>query len=564
MLLELRVQNFAIIDQVQIPFELGLNILSGETGAGKSVLLRSLALLMGEKSAAEDVRTGRDQAVIEGSFDLAGRPDIGKHLHEMGIEVEDDHLIVRRIIASGGKGRIYLNGALSNLQDLREVISPLITVTGQNAPLIEMTGQHDNRHLQSKSYHLDILDRFAGSFQLRLGFSEKFARLRSVEENISRLQNEARDREQRLDFLKYQRDEIRALGLHPGEEEQLSQRMNRLKNAAKLQAFAAESIDSLQDADDSAFARVHQVLARALEMSTFDETLPRKLEGLNQTKVLIEDTVYELRSYLDELDDNPVELDGLEDKFSQLKKLQKKYGSTVEEMLLLLQNIEQEISELERSDETLADLEKERLGLEKELLVLAKDLHTRRTNAAKLLAKEVNEELLDLNMKGVTFLVSVAQLEALTSTGFSDTEFRIQASKKDEPRSLAKFASGGELSRILLSLKSVVGQSELPRTYLFDEVDAGVSGPTAEKVGRKLKSISKGRQVICVTHLAQVAAYADTHFLIEKNPDNKKGVSMRVDALKKDERVQEIARLISGEKITKTSLEHAKQLLADV
>jgi DNA repair protein RecN (Recombination protein N) len=563
MLLELKVSNFAIIDNVHIQFRNGLNILSGETGAGKSILLRSLGLLMGDKATADSVRTGTENAIIEGSFDIVTRPDIRDRLLEMGIEVSDDQMVVRRIVsASATKSRVYINGALSTLSCLRDVVSPLVEVTGQAVPLIEMTGQHDNRNLLSRAYHLDLLDQYTGVWKARADFSEKFHRLTALREEIEQIRQEGRNRAQRLDFLVYQRDEIKALNLRPGEEEEIQNEAKRLKYSKRLVEFANQAEAMLYNDDDSVTSRLHYLMQRASELRNVDPTLATRLEPLSQAKTLINEVSYELRDYTKSLEADPSRLEELETRLSSLRQLQKKYGATAVEILSALEEIEREIDLLENSDERLKEKELECKKLEKELHATAKELHQRRENGAQMLAKGVNEELKDLNMKGVAFHVQVEWTSELHSTGQSTVEFMSQTSKGDAPRALSKAASGGELSRILLSLKQVVGAGKFPRTYLFDEVDTGVSGPTAEKVGRKLKSIAQGQQVVCVTHLPQVASFGDAHFLIRKQ-SAKKGVQTEVLELRPEERVEEIARLISGEKITKTSLAHAEQLLSD-
>jgi DNA repair protein RecN (Recombination protein N) len=562
MLLELKVSNFAIIDNVHIHFRSGLNIMSGETGAGKSILLKSLGLLMGEKAMAESVRSGSESAVIEGSFDLATRPDIRERLNEMGIDTPDDQMVVRRIVSVQNKSRVYINGALSTLGGLRDVVAPLVEVTGSAVPLIEMTGQHENRNLMSRSYHLDLLDQYAGTWKLRVGFAESFQRLQSLRTEIADIRLETRNRAQRLDFLIYQRDEIQSLNLRPGEEEEIENETKRIKNSTKLHAFAVATEDMLYGDDDSVTSRLHYVLQRASEIRNVDPTLLARLEPLSQAKTLINEVSYELRDYLKSLESDPSRQNELETRLSALRQLQKKYGTTADEILAALVEIETEIHALENSDETLREKELEATALEKELRLKAKDMHQRREGASRLLADGINTELSDLNMKGVRLHVSVESLPDLTSTGQSAVEFMTQSSKADVARPMAKVASGGELSRILLAIKQVVGAGTHPRTYLFDEVDAGVSGPTAEKVGRKLHHIARGQQVICVTHLPQVASFGDVHFYIHKSP-TKRGIQTEVAELEKEDRVQEIARLLSGEKITKTSLAHAAQLLAD-
>lgn len=562
MLLELKVSNFAIIDNVHLNFQPGLNILSGETGAGKSILLKSLGLLMGDKAAAESVRRGSEFAVIEGSFELSKRPDVQARLQEMGIEVTDEQLVVRRIVSTQNKSRIYLNGSLSTLSSLRDVVAPLVEVTGQAVPLIEMTGQHENRNLLSRAYHLDLLDQYTGVWKQRTEFTAKFSLLQELREEIETIERESRNRAQRLDFLIYQRDEIKALSLRPGEEEEIESEAKRLKNASRLIEFVEQAESMLFGDDDSVTSRLHYVLQRASELKSFDPDLAARLDSLSQAKTLISEASYELRDYEKTLEADPSRLDELQSRLSSLRQLQKKYGSTANEILEALARIETEVHDLENSDELLTDKRAQTEKIEKELKKIADDMHKRRSSGADLLSKGVNDELRDLNMKGLDFVVQCTRIETMNSNGLSEVEFMTKVGSKDIPRPLAKFASGGELSRILLSLKQVVGASSHPRTYLFDEVDAGVSGPTAEKVGRKLKAIAKDQQVICVTHLPQVASFGDAHFYIHKSTA-KNAVNTEVLELKKQERVKEIARLISGEKITATSVAHAEQLLKE-
>jgi DNA repair protein RecN (Recombination protein N) len=561
MLQELKVVNFAIIENLHIQFRSGLNILSGETGAGKSVLLKSLGLLMGQKSSVESIRSGSTQASVEGSFDISKRKDLRKKLEEMGIECEEGILVVRRLL-SEDKSRVYLNGTMSTLNALRDVVSPLIEVAGHSAPLIEMTGQHENRSLLSKAYHLDLLDQYSGTWELRQKFQEKFETWKSVLHQISDLEKEAQHKAQRLDFLIYQRDEIQSLELNPETDLGIEVEIKKLKNSARIGGFVDSVEEALINDEDAAVSRLKVILKKSAELSQIDPSINEKLKSLEEAKTLIEDAVYDLRSYISHIESDPHRLEELESRLSGLRKLQKKYGSTVEDIFTALKNFEEEISTLENSDQKILELKSEAEKLDKELHKMAQTLHEKRTNSSRMLAQSVNAELSELNMKGVLFHVSVEKLNQLSGTGISDVEFLSQTSTKDPKRPLAKFASGGELSRILLSLKRVVGFSHQPRTYLFDEVDTGVSGPTAEKVGRKLKSIAKGQQVICVTHLPQVAAFGDAHFFIQKSPQ-KGSVAMEIIELKQKDRVQEIARLISGEKISKTSLAHAEQLLSE-
>lgn len=561
MLQELRVSQFAIIDSLNIEFQNGLNILSGETGSGKSVLLKSLALLMGEKASADTIRTGCTQATVEGSFYLKGRPDLQNHLESLGIEIEEHQLIVRRIISSGDKSKVYLNGVLSPLAQLRDIVAPLIEVTGPSAPLIEMTGQHDNRNLLSKTYHLDLLDQYAGHWDKRLTFETQYQNWLGLKNQIADFEKKAQDKAQRLDFLKFQFQEFEKLDLQP-EDAQLEVEIKKLKNSSKLLQFADLCDQLVYQDDGSVSARLKTIQKKAIEVAQLDPALQEKITALDQAQSLIDDAIYAVRTYVNKIDADPEMLEEKESRLSQIRKLQKKHGEDLTALIDVFNQMADEIKALENSDQHLEQLKKQAAVLELELRKQASEIHKTRATQAKKLTERVNQELLDLNMKGVLFDVHIASLDTLSSTGMSDCEFLSQTSPKDPKRALNKAASGGELSRILLSLKKSVGKSDFPRTYLFDEVDTGVSGTTAEKVGRKLKEIAKGQQVICVTHLPQVAAFGDVHFSIQKSTLKDQAV-MTVNELKKQDRIEEIARLISGEKITKTSLAHAQELIKE-
>jgi DNA repair protein RecN (Recombination protein N) len=560
MLTELKVSQFAIIENLHIQFRQGLNIISGETGAGKSVLLRSLSLLMGAKASSEYIRTGSTQAQIEGHFDLAHRPDILERLENMDIPATDHELIVRRIIGPGDKNKVYLNGSLSTVSVLRDIVAPLIEVAGKNAPLIELTGQHENKNLLSKSYHLDLLDQFAKSWSLRTHYENLWEEIQSIAVQITNLEQKSQMGHQRLDFLVFQRDEIKQLPLKPGEEIDLETKVKRLKNRQRLASFYSSAIAALDDESDAVIPRLQKILQRGIEFASMDPKLQEKLTNLEQSLSLIQDCSFDLHNSLEELNGDDESAEELESQLSQWRKLQKKYGASFEEIQATLAKIETEISEIQNAETLIVELKKKRQNLYERLLTQGRKLHSVREQYSRDLALRVNEHLKDLNMKGVIFDIHIDSLQEPQSTGISEVEFLSQTSQQDPPRPLAKVASGGELSRILLSLKCVLGASAFPRTYLFDEVDTGVSGNTADKVARKLQKISRGQQVICVTHLPQVAALGDYHFAIQKSPTGK-SVQMEICPLTGSERIREIARLISGETITPTSLAHAKELL---
>jgi DNA repair protein RecN (Recombination protein N) len=562
MLQELKVSQFAIIDNLHIEFQNGLNIISGETGSGKSVLLKSLALLMGEKASGDIIRTGATQATVEGSFDLKKRKDIKKALEKIGIDTSDNTLIVKRIIAKDDKSKIYLNGSISTVGQLREIVSPMIEVTGDNAPLIEMTGQHDNRNLLSKAYHLDLLDLYAGHFDKRHTYEQKFEQLNILKNQITDFEKQAQEKSQKLDFLKFQLAEVEKINLDVESDLNLEDEIKTMKSSHKVFKFVSECEDILFTDEDSVIARLKTIQKKALEISSINQSFADRMTGLEQASQLIEDSFYSLRKDLNKIQLDPDALEEKESRLSQIRKLQKKYGPDLNEILSIFNKMKIEVEALENSDAHLDKIKKQASLLELELKKAAEELHKTRVTVSTKLETSVNKELLDLNMKGVTFSIQTSKNDNLSLSGNSDIEYLCQASSKDPKRPIAKVASGGELSRILLALKKALGQTELPRTYLFDEVDTGVSGNTAEKVGRKLKSIAQGQQVICVTHLPQVAACGDVHFSINK-ATTRDSVNMNVTELKSKMRIEEIARLISGEKITKTSIAHAEQLLSE-
>lgn len=565
MLTELRVSNFAIIDELHIQFGEGLNILTGETGAGKSVILKSLGLLMGLKASADHIRSGSAQARVEGCFDLSSRKDILKKLELQEIPAEDNSLVIRRIL-SGEKSRVYLNGTLSTLANLRDLVAPLLEVGVDSAPLIEMTGQFENRDLLNASYHLDLLDGFAGNWEIRERYTEKYQALKQIEKQIQNIEQSEATRIQKLDFLSFQRDEIVALDMAPGEDLQLEQEMLWLKNLKKNALILGDFEQRLDSPEEGVSQKIGTLLLMENQGRSISDELGNKVKELAVAAEKIEELLFavqkEQRALASRAESADDQLDRLESKWSQYRKLQKKYGGSLEGILQHLVKIETEIAELSDSSQRLEDLRMSVGTLTAELESLAKTLHKNRSQSALVLVKKVNDELLDLDMKGVLFFINLKQTLDLTPSGKSHLEFQVQSSKRMEPKPLAKFASGGEMSRILLAIKRVIGSSKFPRTYLFDEVDTGVSGPTAEKVGRKLASIAQGQQVLCVTHLPQVAAFADRHFCIGKTL--KKGVPvMELKELDSSGREHELARLISGERVSQQGLRHAHDLIAE-
>lgn len=554
MLAELQIKDFAIIDNLQMSVSPGLNIISGETGAGKSVLVKSLGLLMGVKTDSDDVRSGASEAIVQGAFDISHREDVKNRLNKLSISHDEDELIVRRVISNQGKNKVYLNGQMCTLNDLREIVSPMIELAENDAPLIEMTGQHDTKHLLSKSYHIDLVDHYAGLMVDRKNYVTSFHEIQKIKSLIETKKNNFLNQLQQLDYFKFQLKQIEDLKLSPGEEEDLTQKIKLAKNSEKIQSALKMTEEGIENALSSLNV-VKKELAKFIDYKSLGD----HLDSVNQVIAQLDEISYSI-SKEDVAGDTDFDLDSAEKKLSDLRKLQKIFGPNIEAILTAKEKLKTDISNIENHENEISQLQKDLAKAELQAKSLAETLHEKRISSARHLEKLVNKELLDLNMKGLSFFINIEKLTELSSMGLSDVEFLTQTSKNDAKKPLLKYASGGELSRILLSLKSVTQQSPNPRTYLFDEVDTGISGETAEKVGKKLKKISQGQQVLCVTHLPQVACQGDAHYLIQKSTI-KNRAELKIEKLNKNSRIEELARLISGEKISKTSIEHAKELL---
>lgn len=560
MLLELKIRNFIIIENANISFKQGFNVLSGETGSGKSVLLKGLSILMGASTTHDLVGPYGSESHIEGLFDISERTDIKKRLSELGINCDDETIIVRRLI--GKKNRVFINGSLVTLTELKNLVTPILEIAGPfSAPLMEMTGQHDTKQLLSTSYHRFLLDLYASLGKRLESYKEKYSFRESLLEEIQDIQKKSKENVHQLDFLKYQLNEIQNFELDLEKDSKLQERIFQVKNKQKFIDFLSNTDSILSQNDQSVISGLQKVIKIAENFESNYEGLITPVENLKTALALVEDASFEFSNLATEDLSDDENLESLTDRFTRLRGLQKKYGEDLNQLVAIEDNLKQEIEMLDNADTLLEEKELLLEELEAELMKLASDMHDTRREASDAIIKKVNAQLADLNMKGVNFYIGLERTNELNKYGNSKIEFLVQSHKDSEKRPLAKTASGGELSRILLSIKTVLGENEWPRTYLFDEVDTGVSGPTAQLVGKKLKELSLDQQVLCVTHLPQVAAQADHHFVIEKLSNKNNQFQMGVRELNQKQRVDEIARLISGEKISDSSREHARELL---
>ncbi len=549
MLLTLSITNFAIIDRLEVEFGTGLNVLTGETGAGKSIVMDALGLLLGDRARPELIRAGCEEATVEALFDLAERPELQGVVAEAGFPATDD-LVLRRIVSRSGRSRAYVNGSLATLAQLQPLTEQLVAVCGQ----------HEHQALMEREAHLPFVDRFGGHVVLLDDYRQAFAAWRETGERLDQLMTAERERAQRLDLLRYQWNEIDAVQLCPGEDEELAAERLLLQNAERLAAAANNGYESLYAADGAICARLGRLAAELEGLANIDPTLGGLAETLHQALYSLEDVANQLRSHLGHIRFEPGRQDEVETRLALLTNLKRKYGATLAEVLTYRQSVAEELSLLEHVEETRAELEADRVRQHQALLESGRRLSAARQVASRQLSMAMQRELAELAMSGAQFEMQLTPLPEPGPLGLERGEFLLAPNRGEALLPLARIASGGELSRILLALKRIAPGLEQIPTLVFDEVDAGIGGVTATAVGEKLSAVSHGAQVLCVTHLPQVAAGADQHFLVVKREVDGRTVT-RVERLDGEARVQEMARMLGGAQVTETTLAHARELI---
>ena len=553
MLLSLKIENIAIIENADIEFDAGLNVLTGETGAGKSIIIDSINAVLGERTSRELIRTGAQAAKVSAMYSDAGLR-VNAKLVEFDIEPQaDGSLILQRSISLDGRNVCRINGSPATVSMLKSI----------GGELINIHGQHDNQALLSPEGHYIFIDAIAENGELFYQYKNAYALLRSLEKELNNITIDEAEKSRRLDLLNYQISELEAAGLRVGEQNELNTRKNLYQNAEKVISRLREAYEALNGSEDLSGAKQQlEFSAGCLDSAaSYYSELQKAAEFIRSMSYDIEDYVELIRGTLDMLDYNPKELELIEERLDTIYRLSRKYGATEEDMLIYLENVVSEREKINLSDERSAELKKEIRAAETNMEQLASALSESRRKAGSLFAKSVKAELDFLDMPGVVFVVDRQQAD-YTATGADRIEFLISANAGEAPKPIAKIASGGELSRIMLAIKNVLSAKDDVNTLIFDEVDAGVSGRAAQKVAMKLRQVSKGRQVICVTHLAQIAAQADSHLLISKSVHNGKTYT-QVDKLNQDGRKNELARIIGGLKVTELQLQSAEEMLKE-
>lgn len=555
MLEHLHIRNVALIKESEISFGDGLNILTGETGAGKSMIIDSLQFALGGRAGKDFLRHGEKQAVVEALFSVQSQA-LTEKLAENGIAPEEDGtLLITRTLSEAGKSVCRINGSTVTVGMLKEIAEDMI----------DIYGQHEHQSLLNPVKHIRLLDRFCGA-----GFGEAMEeyknsrqRLKDLEKQLAILIGDESQREQRMDMLLFQKEEIEAAELREGEEDALLEQKKRLSSMERLIRLTGESITLLYDGDDrapSACDRLGDALAKLQEAAEYDAALSPLADALADGYAAVEDCARELKREAEKQEADPEELERIEERLQLFYKLKRKYGGSIEAVLEFYEKAVQELEFLSNSSEKAAELSAKKAEEEKRLSALAETLTARRRATAEQVEEQIETALHDMEMKHARFHIQIEEKADWGADGKDKVEFLISANAGEPLKPLAKIASGGEMSRVMLALKTVLVDADEIGTFIFDEIDTGVSGRTARRVGEKMRFLGGKRQLLCITHLPQIAAMADKHFLIEKESDAGETVT-RVTALDEEGAVREVARLMND--VTETTLAAARELLAE-
>ena len=565
MLAELRLENYAVIDNVVIEFAAGLNLLTGETGAGKSILIDALGLLLGDKASSDVIRTGTERAVVAAVFESDGSAarSIEGILETNGLDGENGSLILRREIASGGKGRVFINNQPATVAVLKQIAPHLAVIHAQNESIVNFDA----------AARQDLLDAYAG-VELK-DVAGAFAHWKQIRGRIAELEQDEQDRMRLLDLWNFQCREIEEARLRTGEDEQLEAEKRVLANAEKIYGAAINAFDLLYEGNGSTSSSLRAAQKHVEELVRYEPKFKEALAALDSARISVEDVGATLRDYAGGIQASPECLAEIEERLALLDRLKRKYGPTLEQAISFGEDIRRKLSEMENKDQVLLELRAMLAVSAEEYRKAARGVSRKRVEAGRKLEKLVEAEINDLAMRA-SFRIAVEENEAeehWTSSGINQVVYRISTNTGETMRPLEQIASGGELSRVMLALKACVEAGTNPagnstgkkksaaqRTLVFDEIDTGIGGRAAEAVGKKLKALAKGNQVLCVTHLPQIATFADHHYLIEKREAVGRAKTT-VRQITGEERTEEVARMLSGAKLTETSRKHAEQMI---
>lgn len=551
MLTDLSIRNFAIIDNLHIAFHSGLNILTGETGAGKSIIIDAVNLILGGRASTDLIRSGEEEAQVEALFDLSGSPDVAAAMADSGIDQEGE-LLIKRTISRSGKNRVFLNGSLATTSQLADIAPRLINIYGQ----------HESQSLLRLSSHIELLDSYGILTESRRAYKDCYTGHQQISSELRTRDQESREASRRLDLLCFQAEEITSAALLPGEDEELERERALLIHADRLLQGTGSAYGLLYGDDGSLLSRLAEIRRMLADCAAVDPSLSTLDSSLADVALQVEDIALTLRDYSSRIDADPQRLQDIDDRVHTLQTLKKKYAPSIEEILNLKVEIDREIEALRMREEHRGELEKRQAELADEMLRRGSRLSSQRKEAAGRLAAAMTGELQDLAMKNALFITDIQPLAEPGPLGLDRVEFLFSPNQGEPPRPLARIASGGELSRLMLALKQIHPDSDVP-SLIFDEVDTGIGGSVSALVGEKLRNVARQQQVLCITHLPQVAVYADHHFRVEKQVNNDR-TSTSVRILDATARIDEISRMLSGMTITETTRQHAREMLQGV
>ena len=554
MLNELSIKNFAIIDELHVCFGEGLNVISGETGAGKSIIIGAVSLLLGDRATSDMIRTQADSASVEAIFDIAGNKPLQDKIAAMGFSTGDE-LLVRRVISHAGKNKAFINGQMATL----------VNLTAVSELLINICGQHEHQVILNAENHIDILDEFGGCLPVRAQYAEIYNQYQQIRTQIEKLKDLSQSREEKADLFKFQLKEIQDINPQPAEDTALADEKKVLVNFQKLSGWAANAYDLLYGEKDSIMVKLKEVQNQVKEIKKIDSNLQISDVDMESSFITLQETVLQLRDYSKNLFFDSERLAAIDERLELLNRLKRKHGGSLESVFRRKQEIEEYLKTVFSVDEELEKLTKEEEKVQQNLRQNALKLSQIRGQAAKKLQNAVDKEIHALNMPHASFSVNFKKdaddaAEFFGPKGSDEVEFYLTANKGEESRPLNKIASGGELSRIILALKNVLSRTGSVSSIIFDEVDNGIGGAVAEIVGRKLKEVSANHQIVCITHLPQIACFGDKHMYVSKKVVKDRTVTS-LEELDSEQKIEEISRMLGGVNVTQKTREHAKEMI---
>ncbi len=548
MLTSLSVRNYALIENITIDFKKGLTVITGETGSGKSIIIDSIDLLLGARASTSVIRTGTTSCTISAEFDISKNTNVKNILSELSIDCENE-IIIRRQIDSAGKSKAFIN----------DISVSINTLSNIGKYLVDFYAQHKSNMLFEQQYQRQIVDNIADNSNLLEQLSVKYDKLESLKNKKEEIEKANTDRERLLDLYQYQINEINKANLSCDEEEKIEQELPKLKNAEKIKNVTTEMLSILYKQEHSVTDNLSIINKQISLLEKYGINIDNISKNINSTMTQIDDVYREVEDLSNNIDVTPDSLDAMLERQQLIKKLKSKYGKNIQEIIDYGKNLEDKIKSLENYETNITNIQKEIDFLLKDITKLCQQISDKRKKIATVISKKIISELEDLNMKNSQFEISVEKSE-ISRTGFDKLEFMFSANKGEKLYPLSLVASGGEISRVMLALSTTISDNYNVGTIIFDEIDTGTSGKTGEKIGKKLKSLSDNRQIISISHLAQIASNADNHIKIYKETEKGRNIT-KAKVLNADERIEEIAKIISGEKITEHAIKHAEELL---